>query len=165
MKSSIPLLGYLDKLTEIRIDTYRFDVETETICELIERCGMNLQRFALLGFKGFDIYKILNASGTNCKSLKKLKLDVKELKGEKEASRRQLKESVDTLLEGCQKLTTLKLDVKVSWGDRDIIPGQIGSKQPYLTKLRLPFIREYPKSDFVRLIQALPYCNIANVTF
>ena len=165
IKSSIPLLGDLETLTEIKLCMYEFDADTETICELIERCGINLQSFTLLGFKGFDIYKILNVVGTNCKSLKKLKLDVKECKKEKETRRRQLKASVDFLLERCRMLRTLKLDVKVSWKNRDIFPDQIGHKQPHLTKLRLSYIRDYPTPDIIKLIQALPYCDIASASF
>ena len=164
IKSSIPLLGNLEKLKEVHLYLSKFDVDAEVFCKLIERCGMNLQSFTL-DFEGFDIHKILNAISTNCKSLKKLRLEVLEREQE---STKELKESLSSVFEGCQKLTSLYLDVKVfeEYGnERDVIQDQICLKQPhlrYLRKLRLLNIGEYPKPDLVKLIQALPYCDIGN---
>ena len=182
IESSIPLLGYLERLTEIEFYSRDFKVKPEIICELITRCGVNLQSFTL-DLCGSEIYKILNAVGARCKNLKKLWLDVCDILEAKDwggtcnrinaAKRgtmkethrsRQLEESVDVVLEGCQKLTTLFLHF--GWrGWRDLrkennIYDQISKKQLHLKRLTLENHMGYPKPNFVKLIQALPYCNI-----
>ena len=182
IKKLIPSFGCLEKLTEIDVWSKCFEIEAEIVSELIKKCGMKLQSLTLL-LIGYESHKILNAIGVNCKNLKKLKLSIlnrmegTECDTTKESStNRKLLESVEAILDGCQKLRTLFLNIGgiddvssegLSWlgGARpncsDIIYDQIGSKNPYLQHLELAFLRMYyPKANFVKLIEALPYCNI-----
>ena len=182
LKKLIPLFGYLEKLTEIDIWSKHFEIKAEIVSELIKKCGMKLQSLTLL-LRGSKSHKILNTIGVNCKNLKKLRLSISngmedtERDTTKESSaNKKLLESVDAILEGCQKLRTLYLNISgindvrsegLSWhkGARptctDVIYDQIGKKQPYLQNLELAQLRMYyPKQNFVKLVEAMPYCNI-----
>ena len=182
LKTLIPSFGCFEKLTEIDVWSKCFEIEAEIVSELIKKCGMKLQSLTLL-IRGSESHKILNAIGVNCKNLKKLKLSILNRMEDTEcdttkasSTNRKLQESVEAILEGCQKLRTLFLNIRgindvssegLSWlgGARpncsDIIYDQIGSKHPYLQHLELAFLRMYyPKANFVKLIEALPYCNI-----
>eukprot|EP00112_Aurelia_sp_Birch-Aquarium-sp1_P020631 Seg5368.1 transcript_id=Seg5368.1/GoldUCD/mRNA.D3Y31 product="hypothetical protein" protein_id=Seg5368.1/GoldUCD/D3Y31 len=173
IKRAIPLFGYLEKLTEMEICSKYFEIEAEVVCKLIKNCGMKVQSLTLT-FRGFESHKILNEIGANCKNLKKLKLTIENIEdyGHYEMkeipTNRKLPESVRAILVGCQKLRTLHVYVRIrsdgwSWSDTNcncIIYDQIGNKQPYLEHLELAFLWQYPKANFVKLIEALPYCNI-----
>ena len=182
LKRLIPFFGYLENLTEIDIWSKYFEIEAEIVCELISKCGMKLQSLTLL-IRGSESHKILNAIGVNCKNLKKLKLSIlNRMEGtehdttKERSTNRKLQESVEAILEGCQKLRTLYLNISsinnvggkdLNWyqGARptctDVIYDLISTKQPYLQNLELAYLRMYyPKPNFVKLVEALPYCNI-----
>eukprot|EP00112_Aurelia_sp_Birch-Aquarium-sp1_P023066 Seg6748.1 transcript_id=Seg6748.1/GoldUCD/mRNA.D3Y31 product="hypothetical protein" protein_id=Seg6748.1/GoldUCD/D3Y31 len=174
IKRAIPLFGYLEKLTEIEIWSKYFEIEAGVVCELIKNCGMKLQSLTLR-LRESESHKILNAIGANCKNLKKLKLTIENTERDETqelSTNRKLLESVDAILEGCQKLRGLYLYLRSdgrNWSDTKcncIIYDQIGIKQPYLQHhLELGFLLSYPKPNLVKLIEALPYCNIENALF
>ena len=170
VESAIPLFGYLDKLTEIRLVYSRdFKIKPETVCELIKRCGINLKSFTL-DYHGYESHKILNAIGANARNLETLKLESIEHinkdweQGITEDEIRQIQESVDAILEGCQKLKTLHFQITDSRDQVELnfaIYDQIGNKEHLrLRYLRLEGILGYPKPSLLKLIQALPNCNI-----
>ena len=170
VESAIPLFGYLDKLTEIKLVRSRdFKIKPETICELIKRCGINLKSFTL-EYRGYESQKILNAIGANARNLETLKLDNIEHinedweQGITEDEIRQIQESVDAILEGCQKLETLHFQMRDSRGKVELnfpIYDQIAKKENlHLKYLRLEGILGYPQPSLLKLIQALPNCNI-----
>eukprot|EP00112_Aurelia_sp_Birch-Aquarium-sp1_P019749 Seg495.3 transcript_id=Seg495.3/GoldUCD/mRNA.D3Y31 product="hypothetical protein" protein_id=Seg495.3/GoldUCD/D3Y31 len=168
IKSAIPLFGYLEKLTELEFFSMSnyFEIDAEVVCDLIKNCGMKLQ-ILKLAFKGSESHTILNAIGTNCKNLKKLKLSINNVERDETeniSTNRKLLESVEAILGGCQMLRGLYVNVRSNgWSEANcdhIIYDQIGNKLPYLQHLKLALLWQYPKPNFVKLIEALPYCNI-----
>ena len=167
--SSVPLFGYLEKLTFLSLNFVDSEVKTETICELIKRCGMKLQIFHLR-FYGHQSHKIVRAIGANLKNLKELKLSMYRMKDtmrgtpEDTYETKELQESVESILEGCQKLRSLDMDF-TGWNDEcntltSVIYDQISSKQQHLRYLYVHCHMDRPKPNLVKVIQALPYCKI-----
>ena len=172
IKRLIPALGCLENLTEIELWLGLTKVEAEIVCEFIEKCGKNLEMLTLQ-FDGMESFKILNAVGTNCSNLVKLRLIIVDRPKEDEEDplrTRQLRESGEAVLEGCQNLTTLHLDVckrtgrTSEGGEKEhIFYDQIGKILPRLQTLTFTNISEYPQSDLIKLIEKLPYCKIGNL--
>lgn len=165
MDGLLHLFGHLEKLTELDIVFISDRHETEeTLCELIKRCGMNLQSLRLdFCENGHECHKIVNAIGANCRNLKNLKLHVNAgMQMIDTCDTRELEDSVESILEGCQKLSNLELYFD-KLGDKFYAPYEkLGTKLPHLQHLVLKNLRAIPKPKFVKLIQSLPYCNITS---
>ena len=168
--SSLPLLGYLEKLTEIDIRFIMPYYEAEFIGALIEKCGKKLQSIKIK-FEGSESHKIMIAIAANCKNLKNLHLNFREnlYYDTDEEKVREVRDSVNAIIEECQELRTFDVEVYgldlCHGSDRSVLEfsdicDQIGKKLPHLKYVKLRRLHSIPEPNVVKLIHAHPYCEI-----